>query len=74
MVKSVLTVEHIHHAAFDRLDNHHATIEARLLIHVPYDPIHERPEEVAFPKLYDPFGITLIGNIVPVQRSHDSLT
>ena len=56
MIQAVLTVEPLHHTFVNRLNHNHRTVEIGLGIHVPYNPIYECAEEVAFTKLDDSFG------------------
>ena len=56
MIQAILTIEPFYHTFFNRLNDSHRTIEVRLSVHVPYDPIHESAEEITFTKLNDFLG------------------
>ena len=53
MIETVLTVEPVHHTAFDGLHHHYAAIEISSLVHLPYYPVYESTEEISFTKLDD---------------------
>ena len=48
VVQAILAVQPFCHTFLDRLNHYNAAVEAGLLVHVPYDPIHECAEEIAF--------------------------
>ena len=56
MIQAVLTVEPLHHSFVNRLNDSHRTVEVRLCVHVPHNPVHESAEEVTFTKLDNSLG------------------
>ena len=73
MVKTVLLVEHVHHAPVYRLHDNDPCIEVRRLVGFPYYPVHKSPEEVAFTELDYLLGIFHRLDILSVQSFHDML-
>ena len=59
VIQAVLLVEPFNHALFDRLHNHHGTVEIGLLVSFPDNPLDKGPEEVAFSELDNFFGVSL---------------
>ena len=67
VVESVLTVEPIHHAAFDGLNHHHAAVEVGLLIHVVDNPVNKTAKEITLAKLDDSFRCMALRSRASVQ-------
>ena len=55
VVQTVLGVEAVHHTFLYRLHHNDRAVEVGFLIHIPDDPIHESPKEIAFSELNDLF-------------------
>ena len=53
VIEAVLTVEPLHHSFVNRLNNYYRTVEVRLCVHVPYDPVNKCAKEVTLAKLND---------------------
>ena len=51
MIKTVLSIKHIHHTLNDRLYYYHASIEVCLLVGVPDYPIYKCSKEVTLTEL-----------------------
>ena len=56
VIEAVLTVQPLYHTFLDRLNDSYRTVEVRLSVHVPYNPVHKCAEEVTFTKLNDLLG------------------
>jgi len=67
VVETVLTVEPIHHAAFDGLNHHHAAVEVGLLIHVVDNPVNKTAKEITLAKLDDSFGCMALRSRASVE-------
>ena len=59
VIQTVLGIDHVHHSLVDRLHEDHASVEVCLLVGLPYYPVHECPEEIAFPELDDFLRVTV---------------
>ena len=57
VVQAILLVEPAHHAFLDGLDHHYGTVEVRLLVGLPDNPLDECAEEVSFAKLNHLLGV-----------------
>ena len=53
MIQTVLTVQPVNHSSLDGLHHHHASIEIRLGVHVPDNPVNKGAKEIPFAKLND---------------------
>ena len=56
VIEAVLTIQPLYHTFVNRLNDSYRTVEVRLCVHVPYDPVHKCAEEVTLTKLNDLLG------------------